>query len=127
MDILLPWVAVVDDEEAIRRALLRLMRSAGITARAYACGADFLDALAGDHPCCVILDVNMPGLSGLDVMARLAVDAPAIGVVIMTGNHTLEEQARALQHRPLAYLPKPVNDQLLLNAIAAVCTPGRQP
>lgn len=127
MDTLLPWVAVVDDEEAIRRALLRLMRSAGITARAYASGTDFLGALEGDHPCCVILDVNMPGLSGLDVMTRLAAQAPTVAVVIMTGNHNLEEQARALQHRPLAYLPKPVNDWQLLSAIASVCTPGGRP
>jgi FixJ family two-component response regulator len=123
MDTLLPWVAIVDDEEAIRRALLRLMRSAGIPARAFAGGAELLALLPHTLPCCVVLDIHMPGMNGLELQARLAELAPAAGVVVMTGNHTPEEQARALQHRPLAYLLKPVNDQLLLDAIAAACPP----
>ena len=125
MDTSLPWIAIVDDDEAIRRALLRLMRSAGIAAQAYAGGDALLDAiaLAALPPCCVVLDVHMPGLSGLDIQARLAAIAPATGVIIMTGHHTPEEQARALRLRPLAYLTKPVNDLLLLDAIGAACGP----
>lgn len=124
MDTLLPWVAIVDDEEAIRRALLRLMRSAGITAKAFADGAELLTQITlqtGAAPCCVVLDIHMPGMDGLTLQARLAEVAPATGVIVMTGHHTPEEQARAMRHRPLAYLLKPVNDQLLLDAIAAAC------
>ncbi|MQA23271.1 response regulator transcription factor [Rugamonas rivuli] len=116
-----PWIAVVDDDDAIRRALLRLMRAAGISARAYAGGAEFLAALDGGHPCCVVLDVHMPGLSGLEVQAMLAAQAPEVGVILITGHQTPAEQARALLHQPLAYLNKPVNDQLLLDAIATAC------
>jgi FixJ family two-component response regulator len=123
MDTLLPWIAIVDDEEAIRRALLRLMRSAGITAKAFAGGAELLALLPDAQPCCVLLDIHMPGMSGLELQARLAELAPAAGVIVMTGHHTPEEQARALQHQPLAYLLKPVNDQLLLDAIAGACPP----
>ena len=126
MDTLLPWVAIVDDEEAIRRALLRLMRSAGIPARAFASGAELTEhitLLPAAAPCCVVLDIHMPGMNGLELQARLARLAPATRVVVMTGHHTPEEQARAMQHRPLAYLLKPVNDQLLLDAIAAACPP----
>ncbi|OEZ56263.1 response regulator transcription factor [Duganella sp. HH105] len=121
MDTSTPWIAVVDDDDAIRRALLRLMRAAGVNARAYAGGAEFLAALDDGHPCCVVLDVHMPGLSGLDVQVRLAQQAPDVGVILITGHQTPAEQALALQHQPLAYLSKPVNDQLLLDAIAAAC------
>lgn len=121
METSLPWVAIVDDDDAIRRALLRLLRSAGVAARAYADGAAFLAALDGGHPCCVVLDVHMPGLSGLEVQARLAALAPEVGVVIITGHQTAAEQAQAQLHRPLAYLSKPVNDQDILDAIGAAC------
>jgi FixJ family two-component response regulator len=129
MDTSLPWIAIVDDDEAVRRALLRLMRSAGVPAQAYAGGAALLDAiaLAALPPCCVVLDVHMPGLSGLEVQARLAAIAPATGVIIMTGHGTAEEQARAMRLRPLAYLAKPVNDQQLLDAIGAACPPPSPP
>ncbi len=123
MDTLLPWVAIVDDEEAIRRALLRLMRSAGVTAKAFASGAELIALLPDTAPCCVVLDIHMPGMNGLELQARLAELAPAAGVVVMTGHHTPEEQARAMLHRPLAYLLKPVNDLLLLDAIAGACPP----
>lgn len=119
-----PWIAVVDDDDAIRRALLRLMRAAGISARAYAGGAEFLAALDDGHPCCVVLDVHMPSLSGLEVQATLALRAPAIGVILISGHQTPAEQARALRHQPLAYLSKPVNDQALLDAIATACGPA---
>lgn len=124
METSLPWVAVVDDDDAVRRALLRLLRSGGIAARAYAGGADFLAALDGAHPCCVVLDVHMPGLSGLEVQARLAAQAPGVGVIILTGHPTPAEQVQAQQHRPLAYLSKPVNDQLLLDTIGLACGPA---
>ncbi|MES2260430.1 MAG: response regulator [Pseudomonadota bacterium] len=119
MDTLLPWVAVVDDEEAIRRALLRLLRSAGIEARAFAGGADLLAALRDGAPYCAVLDMHMPGMSGCELQARLARDAPDTGVVVVTGHHSAELQARAMQGRPVAYLLKPMNDRLLLEAIAA--------
>src|SRR5215208_2410108 len=67
-----PTVAIVDDEEPVRRALKRLMVSSGITVEAFASGAEFLDSLATRRPDCLVLDLNMPGLSGFDVQARLA-------------------------------------------------------
>lgn len=121
MDITLPWVAVVDDEDGVRRALMRLLRSAGIPAMAFDGAASFLAALPAGAPCCAVLDVHMPGMSGLELQALLARQAPAVGVIIMTGHHTPDEQARALQHRALAYLLKPMNDQQLLAAIGAAC------
>lgn len=122
-----PWVAVVDDDAAICRALVRLLRSAGLSARAFASGSVFLQALGEHHPCCVILDVHMPDLTGLDVQARLATLAPEVGVILISGHPKPQEQFRALHQLPLAYLQKPVNDQLLLDAIAQVYPQGSLP
>ncbi|MFC0167375.1 response regulator transcription factor [Pseudoduganella danionis] len=115
-----PWIAVVDDDAAICRALVRLLRSAGLSARAFPSGAAFLQTLNEHHACCVILDVHMPEQTGLDVQARLATLAPEMGVILISGHPKPQEQFRALHQLPLAYLQKPVNDQLLLDAIAQV-------
>jgi FixJ family two-component response regulator len=110
-------VAIVDDEEAIRRALVRLMRSAGLEARCFASGAEFLDSLALREPRCVVLDLHMPGMNGFEVQARLAHSWPKLPVIVVTGHHTSETHAQALSTRPIAYLLKPIDDRLLLDAI----------
>ena len=102
----------------MRRALLRLMRLAGIKAKAFATGAEFLDFILTCRPYCVVLDLHMPGMTGFDVQARLAQDAPEILVIIITGQDSFDTHARAMLTGPIAYLPKPMNDQLLLDAIA---------
>jgi len=110
-------IAIVDDEESIRRALLRLMRAAGLGGQAFSSGAEFLDSLITREPHCVVLDLHMPGMNGFEVQARLAHSWPHLPVIIITGHHTAESQAQALSTRPLAYLLKPVDDRLLLDAI----------
>lgn len=127
MDTTLPWVAIVDDEDSIRRALLRLLRSAGIPARSFDSAASLLVALADGAPSCAVIDVHMPVCSGLELQAQLARCAPAVAVILMTGHHTPEEHARALQLRPVAYLQKPLHDRLLLAAIGAACPTWSQP
>lgn len=124
MNTLSSFIAVVDDEEPNRRALLRLMRSAGIAARAYASGAEFIAALALCRPGCVILDLHMPDMSGFEVQAWLAEHLPRLPVIIVTGHHGDEVRALAMRNAPLAYLLKPMHDQLLLDAIALA---ARQP
>ncbi|MBC7858523.1 MAG: response regulator [Burkholderiaceae bacterium] len=128
-----PWVAVVDDEAPVRRALYRLLRSAGIEAHTFDNGAAFLDAIADRGPCgeacgepcckpcgkpfCVVLDLHMPGLSGLEVLARLARDAPAIPVIVVTGDDSALLRQQAMRTNPLSYLNKPMSDQSLLEAV----------
>jgi len=128
-----PWVAVVDDEAPVRRALFRLLRSAGIKAHTFANRTAFLDAIAHrglvdepcDEPCCkpcgkpfcVVLDLHMPGLSGLEVLARLARDAPAIPVIVITGDDSAALRQQAMRAKPLSYLNKPMSDQSLLEAV----------
>jgi FixJ family two-component response regulator len=121
-----PIIAIVDDEECVRKALQRLMRSAGLAVETYAAGADFLQALPEHDPDCVVLDIHMPGLTGFDVLARLADMEPLLPVVIITGHDSPEVQTRALAGGAVAYLRKPINDQTLLDAItdAMAHTPG---
>jgi FixJ family two-component response regulator len=111
------FIAIVDDEESIRRALLRLMRSAGLAAECFSSGAEFLNSLAIREPRCVVLDLHMPGMSGFEVQALLAHSWPDLPVIVVTGHHTAETRAQALSTHPLAYLLKPIDDRLLLDAI----------
>ena len=89
-----PIVAVVDDEEDVRHALHRLLRSAGFEVLVYASGNDFLRHAAASVPDCVVLDLHMPGQSGFDVQAAITDQKLAIPVVVLTGND-MPETARA--------------------------------
>ena len=73
----MPCVAIVDDEEGIRKALSRLLRASGLEAESYANGQEFLDAAAEHRPDCVVLDLHMPGMSGLQVLRKLKAAASA--------------------------------------------------
>ena len=109
-------MAIVDDEEPIRKALGRLLSSAGLDVQTFPSGAAFLDSLASRRPDCVVLDLHMPLMNGFEVQARLAV-SPGVPVVIITGHDSDDTRDRALAGRPVAYLRKPVDDQTLLDAI----------
>lgn len=117
---------MVDDEEPVRRALLRLLRSAGLGAHAFASGTEFLLSLETCRPGCVVLDLHMPGMTGFEVQAQLARDAPEIPVIIVTGHDSPETCARAMLTKPVAYLLKPMNDQSLLDAIELACGNSRR-
>jgi FixJ family two-component response regulator len=110
-----PLVAIVDDEEPIRKALMRLLRSGGLDAESFSSGSDFLESLPNHQPDCVVLDLHMPVVSGFEVQARLA--KSGVPIVIITGHDSDETRAKALSGKPAAYLRKPVNDQVLLDAI----------
>lgn len=112
-----PTVAVVDDEEGVRHALHRLLRSAGFEVLVYASGADFLRHAADSAPDCVVLDLHMRGKTGFDVQEELTSRALAIPVIVLTGNDTAENRARALANGADGYLCKPVDDVALIDAI----------
>lgn len=111
------WIAVIDDDASVRLALLRLLRSADIKGRAFSSGAAFLGFAATSQPGCVVLDLHMPDISGFDLQAWLAWHSPDIPIIIMTGQDNPETVRRVMAHRPIAYLHKPMNDQLLLDAV----------
>jgi len=113
-----PLIAVVDDEEPIRKALQRLIRSSGLEAVTFATGEDFLASVGGSVPDCLVLDLHMPGLSGSEVQVRLARIHPLIPVVVITGHDQPGARSRALAAGAAAYLRKPVDGEALLDTIA---------
>jgi FixJ family two-component response regulator len=113
----LPLVAVVDDEESVRRALERLLRSAGFQVETYPSGAEFLLSLPEHQPACVVLDLHMPDLGGLDVQLLIQRERFNVPVVFITGHDTPETRTRVIERGAKAYLRKPVDDKQLLAAI----------
>jgi FixJ family two-component response regulator len=110
-------IAVVDDEESVRKALSRLMGTAGYDVKTFESGDAFLSCAEKRPPDCVVLDLHMPGLSGFEVQARLAMTAPALPVVVITGHDIPEAGERVLTAGAAAYLRKPVDGQVLLDAV----------
>ena len=109
---------MVDDEEPVRRALERLLRSAGIETETFASGGAMLEDLARREPDCVVLDLHMPGMSGFEVQERLASREHRIPVVVLTGQDTPESFDRATTCGASAYLRKPVDGGELLAAVS---------
>ncbi len=111
-------IAVVDDEPAIVRALSRLLRFANFDVATFTSGATFLASLATSKPACVVLDVHMPGMGGLDVQAHLAADAAThVPIVMVTAQDSPATQQRAMDGGASAYLRKPMEAAALLDAI----------
>ena len=110
-----PVVAVVDDEQPVRRALQRLLRASGFDVRLFATGSDFMSHLEGID--CVILDLHLPGMSGFEVQEALTERGASLPVVVLTGNDTPANRARSLANGAHAYLCKPVDDKVLLEAL----------
>jgi FixJ family two-component response regulator len=114
-----PSVAIVDDEEGIRKALGRLLRAAGMDAHGYANGPEFLSAASERRPDCVVLDLHMPGMSGLQVLRKLKATGQLLSVVVITAHDEPQTREQCLNAGACAYLRKPLEDRLLLNAISA--------
>jgi FixJ family two-component response regulator len=112
-----PVVAIVDDEDSVRRALERLLRSAGIDPEVFSSGETFLDSLASRRPDCVVLDLHMPRVTGFDVQARLNESGLRIPVIVITGHDSNESRDRVRALGASAYLRKPVAANALLEAI----------
>jgi len=114
-------IAVVDDEEPVRKALMRLMRSAGLSVEMFGSGAEFLKSLETSLPDCVVLDLHMPHMDGFNVQAHLARKCAALPVIIVTGHDYDFPNARerAMASGASAFLRKPVHDITLLDAISA--------
>jgi FixJ family two-component response regulator len=111
-------IAVVDDEEPVRTALMRLMRSAGLSVETFGSGPEFLESLETRLPDCVVLDLHMPRMEGFNVQAHLARKCAALPVIIVTGHDFPKARERAMAGGASAFLRKPVQDRTLLNAIS---------
>ena len=112
-------VAVVDDQSALREATENLLKSAGLKAVSFASAEDFLQAAPLDGAGCLILDVRLPGMSGLELQQHLAADGIHVPIVFITAQEDGDGRmrAQALRSGALAFLRKPFNDEDLLNAV----------
>jgi FixJ family two-component response regulator len=112
-----PLIHVIDDDESLRHALLRLLEAAGFEARGHASAGDFLLQPVPDRPGCLLLDVRMPGPSGLDLQAALPAHKVGLPVIFMTGFADVPTSVRAMKAGAVDFLEKPVQRQDLLDAI----------
>ena len=117
-----PLIAVVDDQEPIRKALMRLMCSAGLSVETFGSGPEFLKSIDIRLPDCAVLDLHMPQMDGFSVQASLARKCAALPVIILTGHDLPNARERAMQGGASAFLRKPVPDRTLLDAISAATT-----
>ena len=112
-----PTVFIVDDDDAVRRFLTGLIRSIDLKVEAYASAQDFLDAYRPGRPGCLLLDVRMPGMSGLELQRELAERAIELQVVILTGHGNVPVAVQAMKAGAVDFIEKPFNNELLLDRI----------
>jgi FixJ family two-component response regulator len=112
-----PIVFVVDDDPSMRPAMESLIRSIGLRVQSFASAHDFLDFQRPDAPACLVLDVRLPGLSGLDLQQELASAANSIPIIFITGHGDIPMSVQAMKSGAIDFLPKPFRDQQLLDAI----------
>jgi FixJ family two-component response regulator len=112
-------VYVVDDEAGMRKALTRLLRSEGFDVRAFASARDFLAAYRVEETACLVLDVGMPELDGMDLQRRLTDAGVLVPIVFLTGKGDIPMSVRAIKAGAVDFLTKPVNDADLLRAVRA--------
>ena len=112
-------IAIVDDDQWVLRSIGRLIKSAGFRVETFLTAEDFLNSARDSKTVCAILDIGLPGMSGLDLQERLAVENPQIRVIFVSAHDETEMRTRALAAGAIAFLGKPVNDKALLDAISS--------
>jgi FixJ family two-component response regulator len=110
-------VLVVDDDPSLRESVGRLLRSLGLEAQLFASIADFLDSDPPDGPACLVLDVRLPGQSGLDFQRELAAANRELPIIFITGHGDIPMTVQAMKGGAIEFLTKPFRDQDLLDAI----------
>jgi DNA-binding NtrC family response regulator len=110
-------IYIVDDDASVRTGLDNLLRSAGFTVQTFSSAREFLASARADVPSCLLLDVQLPGLSGLDLQQELAKSGVQIPIIFITGHGDIPMSVRAMKAGALEFLTKPVNDEDLLDAI----------
>jgi FixJ family two-component response regulator len=112
-------ISIVDDDESVREALKSLLKSVGFQADAFASAEEFLGSGELPRTACLILDVRMPGMSGVELQERLSVSHRGLRIVFISAHADDEARARALENGAVAFLQKPFSDEALLDAIDA--------
>jgi FixJ family two-component response regulator len=110
-------VLIIDDDVAIRDALADLLRSVGLEAQLFASVSEFLASHLPDGPTCLVLDVRLPGQSGLDLQRELAASSRELPIILITGHGDIRMSVQAMKAGAIEFLTKPIRDQDLLDAI----------
>jgi FixJ family two-component response regulator len=121
-----PLVCVVDDDASVRRSLGRLVRAAGYDVETFASAQAFLARPLPDAPCCVVLDVRMPGLTGPELQEVIAAAGHRLSIVFITGYGDVRVSVQAMKKGAIDFLIKPVDDVELLGAIGRAVTTSRR-
>jgi FixJ family two-component response regulator len=112
-----PTVLIIDDDSALRASIARLLESLGLNTRQFASISDFLTSDLPDGPTCLVLDVRLPGQSGLDLQRDLAAANRLLPIIFITGHGDIPMSVRAMKGGAIEFLTKPFRDQDLLDAI----------
>lgn len=115
-----PAIAIVDDDESVCRAMNRLIRSLGMDSDMFTSGNEFikhLETVRAFHPDCVVLDVQMPGMNGLEVQELLVRSENPTPVIFITAHNDMSIRERALQAGAVAFLRKPFNDEMFVKTL----------
>ena len=113
-------VCIVDDDASVRRSTGRLIRSLGFQAETFESATDFLSSGRAEQTACLLLDVRMPGMDGLELQRRLADRTPPIPIVFLTARASDDEERRALRAGAVEFLRKPVGKEALLRVLSAI-------
>lgn len=114
----LPLAMLVDDDIAVREALGELLDSVGVDSITFSSGREFLEAELPDRPACLVLDIRMPGLSGLELQHHLATKGIEIPIIFLTGHGDIPMSVQAMKAGAVEFLTKPVRDQTFLDAVS---------
>jgi FixJ family two-component response regulator len=117
-----PLVFVVDDNPSVRKSLSRLLAAAGYTVEAFASAREFLTRVPSEGPCCLVLDVRMPGLTGIELQAALVAAGRRMSIVFVTGHIDVRMSVKAMKGGAVDLLTKPIDRQELLAAIERAVT-----
>ena len=110
-------VSIVDDDISVRRSTRRLLRSSGFRAEAFASAEEFLDSKSAAETACLILDLRMPGMNGLELQRRLAENGNPVPVIFLSARASEEDERSALRAGAVQFLRKPTSKEALLSAI----------
>ncbi len=121
-----PTVFIVDDDEAVRNSLRFLMKSVNLAAQAYPSAQSFLDAYDRDRPGCLVLDVRMPGMSGLDLQEKLKEMRSTLPIIFVTGHGDVPMAVQAMQQGAVEFLQKPFRDQDLIDRVNVALARDRE-
>jgi FixJ family two-component response regulator len=112
-------VAIVDDDDSVRGTLKELLRSAGFSSQTFASAEDFLGSGHQQETACLITDIRMPGMSGLELQARLNAEHCRIPTIFITAHGDEEMRFQALREGAVEFLPKPFDDEVLVESVRA--------